>query len=130
MIFDTGVCFRIIRDLLKVNVAPMAIMQMLKLMCNPQQQRAATDIHSYMSTSSENLSLPSRGSRQQRANGKGKQLLGSSRLKDGRHWVAFHEWRMGLSVCVFSRVEMSNHIWQFKGLPFYMMCQLEQLKFF
>ena len=79
-----GLLDRIIRDLLKVNVAPMAIMQMLKLMCDPQQQRSAMDLHSYMSTSADSLSLNSRSSRQ-RANSKGKQGLSSSRLRDARH---------------------------------------------
>ena len=52
----------------------------------------------------------------------------------GIEWLfTSEEWDrvcVSVCVCVFSRVEMSNHIWQFKGLPFYMMCQLEQLKFF
>lgn len=49
--------FKIILDLLRLNVAPMAIMQMLKLMCDPKEQKAATEIHSYSSTSPAGSSL-------------------------------------------------------------------------
>ncbi|XP_076452955.1 mitotic-spindle organizing protein 2-like isoform X2 [Babylonia areolata] len=83
--------FKIILDLLKVNVAPMAITQMLRLMCDPQQQRVTADVHSFLSTSSDSLSLSSqRSSSRQRTSGgsgigKGRQIVGSSRLRDSRH---------------------------------------------
>ncbi|KAK7505915.1 hypothetical protein BaRGS_00002637 [Batillaria attramentaria] len=84
--------FKIILDLLKVNVAPMAIMQMLKLMCDPQQQKSAADIYSFMSSSADNTSSSlqtsthNRSSRQ-RPEGRVRQGLSTSstRLRDVRH---------------------------------------------
>ncbi|KAK7087620.1 mitotic-spindle organizing protein 2B-like [Littorina saxatilis] len=83
--------FKIILDLLKVNVDPRAIMQMLKLMCDPKQQKAAADGHSlsFPSISADSLStsassLHNRSSRQ-RVDSKGRYVSSSSRLKDGRH---------------------------------------------
>ncbi|KAL8615768.1 hypothetical protein ACOMHN_040263 [Nucella lapillus] len=78
--------FKIILDLQKINVAPMAIMQMLKLMCDPQQQKVtAADPHSFLSTSSDSLPLSGRAARQQRTVAKTRQPISSSRLRDGRH---------------------------------------------
>ncbi|PVD32887.1 hypothetical protein C0Q70_08334 [Pomacea canaliculata] len=85
--------FKIILDLLKLNVDPTAILHMLKLMCDPQQQKAAVDTQDFITSSaptfvSSHTTTQSRSHKLRSTNiNKGQQPTSSSsssRLKDYR----------------------------------------------